>query len=230
MNKISALIASGATFAASSLMGLSVGSFAFTAVGVDDEDFQIVALEDISAGETVFFTDDEWGGSSFNTGEGFVSWITPTISAGTVITLTDTSTTVGGTVTSQAGTFALSNSGDGIFLYQTSNNVYNGSVSTIIGFAGEDSGDAGTLSGTGLTIGSSAIYFGGDNGMYTGSRSGESSFADYLPLIYNSTWSTSGSAQTYSTTDFSIVPEPTTYAAIAGVLMLGLAAYRRRRA
>ncbi|APY07950.1 hypothetical protein BWZ20_06370 [Winogradskyella sp. J14-2] len=181
---------------------LSQGDLAIIGVSVDNEEILVVALEDIPAGESVFFTDDEWSGNAFNTGEGFYEWLTPSITAGTVITITTTGTTAGGSVNLQAGSFALSNSGDGVFLYQTSTNTYNTGTYTLLGFAGEDGGDAGTLTGSGLTLGTTAIYYGGDNGIYTGTRTGQDK-ATYLSLIYDSgNWATSGSAQTFDTTAF----------------------------
>ena len=181
---------------------LSAGDIAIIGVGVDTEEILLVALADVSSGESVFFTDEEWNGNSFNSGEGFYVWITPSISAGSVFTLTKTSVSVGGTVSQLAGNMALGNSGDGFFLYQTSDNLYNSGTYTLIAFAGEDSGDAGTLSGSGLAIGTTAVYFGGDNGVYTGSR-GSNDKPGHLNNIYNdNNWATSGSAQTFDSTNF----------------------------
>jgi|GEM_PF-2507763 len=186
---------------------LSAGDLAIIGVGVDDEEILIVALNNIPSGESVFFTDDEWNVSSFNSGEGFYEWVTPVISAGTVFTLSPTTSSAGGTVTQRAGSFALSNSGDGVFLYQTSTNLYNSGSYTLLGFAGEDAGDAGTLSGSGLTLGTNAIYFGGDNGIYTGARSANS-ISGHLSNIYdNSNWTTSGSSQIFDLTSF-VVSNP----------------------
>lgn len=184
---------------------LSQGDLAIIGVSVDDENFLLVALDDIPSGESVFFTDEEWNGTtSFNSGEGFYEWVTPSITAGTVITVTTTSTTAGGTVSQITGSFALGNSGDGVYIYQTSTNVYNTGTYTILGFAGEDAGDSGSLTGTGLTLGTNAVYFGGDNGMYNDARTGgDKSF--FLGLIYDYTnWVTSGTSQTYDTTNFTI--------------------------
>ncbi|MEM5563975.1 lamin tail domain-containing protein [Psychroserpens sp. AS72] len=180
---------------------LSSGDLAIIGLSVDDEEALIVALENISSGESVFFTDEEWGGTSFNSGEGFYEWVTPTITAGTVFKIDTNGTSVGGTVTQRAGSFALGNSGDGFYLYQTSTNIYNSGTYTVLGFVGEDGGDAGTLTGTGLTLGTNAIYYGGDNGIYTGTRTGQDKNT-YLSLIYGSSWSTSGSAQTFDLTNF----------------------------
>ena len=90
---------------------LTIGDLAIIGVGVDNEEFLLIALVDIPSGESVFFTDNEWNGSNaFNTSEGFYEWVTPSITAGTTITLTTTSSSFGGTVTQRAGSFALGNS------------------------------------------------------------------------------------------------------------------------
>ncbi len=50
-------------------MALLAGDFAFVGYNADGEDdFAIVLLVDVTAVETVYFTDEEWLGSSFSTG------------------------------------------------------------------------------------------------------------------------------------------------------------------
>ena len=181
---------------------LTPGDLAIIGVSVDDEQVLLVALSNIPSGESVFFTDEEWGGSDFNSGEGFYEWVTPAIAAGNTVVLDTSGSSAGGTVTQQTGSFALGNSGDGVFIYQASGNTYDSGTYTILGFAGEDSGDAGTLTGTGLTEGTNAVYFGGDNGIYTGPRTSNDK-STHLTNIYNSAnWATSGSSQTFDTTSF----------------------------
>ena len=46
---------------------LSAGDIAIIGLSVDNEEALLVALEDIPEGEAVFFTDDEWNGSSATT-------------------------------------------------------------------------------------------------------------------------------------------------------------------
>jgi hypothetical protein len=183
---------------------LTAGDLAIIGVGVDSEEVLLVALADIPSGESVFFTDDEWAGSAFNSGEGFYEWVTPTITAGNTITLTKTTSSVGGTITQRAGSMALGNSGDGFFLYQTTTNVFNTGDYTILGFAGEDSGDAGTLDGTGLVIGEDAVYFAGDNGIYSDARTANSKSGHLANIYDNSKWTTSGTAQTFDTSSFTV--------------------------
>jgi hypothetical protein len=51
-------------------MAVGPGSIAFTGFNADGNDnLAFVALETIAAGTVITFTDNEWGGSSFNTGE-----------------------------------------------------------------------------------------------------------------------------------------------------------------
>lgn len=188
---------------------LTAGDIAIIGVGVDNEEVLMVALANIPAGQSLFITDDEWAGSAFNSGEGFYEWVTPAISEGDVFVWTTSGVTgvtgaSQGTVTQRAGSFALGNSGDGVYIYQTSTNVYNSGTYTVIGFAGEDAGDAGTLTGTGLTLGTNAVYFAGDNGVYNGTRTGNDK-AGFLALIYDAAnWSTSGTAIAFTTTDFTL--------------------------
>ena len=71
------------------------GDIAIVGVGVDTEEVLLVALNNVPAGESVFFTDDEWNGTAFNSGEGFYEWVTPAIIAGDVFTITKTSCSAG---------------------------------------------------------------------------------------------------------------------------------------
>ena len=198
-------------FSAGYGQNLSMGDIGIIGVSVDNEEVLLVALTDITAGEIVFITDEEWNISTFNSGEGFYEWVTPSINKGDVFTFKTVGVTgveggLQGTVTAKAGSFALANSGDGVFIYQTSTNIYNTGTYTFIGFAGKNSGFAGTLSGTSLTIGLDAIYFDGDNGKYDGIRTGEDQ-SGYLNLIYDSAeWSTSGTAQTFDNSSFIFSP------------------------
>ena len=76
--------------------GLSTGDIAFTAFNADgDDDFAIVALADIPANTTIYFSDNEPNsdGTGFlDYNEGQLKWATggSTISQGTIIIFTDT--------------------------------------------------------------------------------------------------------------------------------------------
>ena len=69
-------------------MAVQFGDLGFVGFNADGDDgFAIVALQDIAAGETVLFTDNEWDGQDFNSGEGLLSWTTTeAVAAGTVVT------------------------------------------------------------------------------------------------------------------------------------------------
>src|SRR5688572_19958864 len=74
--------------ATSSAFALSPGSLSFTALNADEDGWAMVALTDIPASTTVYFTDNEWDGvSAFNTGESYHRWESggTVIAAGTVI-------------------------------------------------------------------------------------------------------------------------------------------------
>ena len=56
-------------------MALGPGSIAFVGYNADGNDnLAFVALEPIAAGTVIHFTDNEWDGSAFNTGESTWSW------------------------------------------------------------------------------------------------------------------------------------------------------------
>ena len=59
-------------------MALAPGSIAFIGFNADGNDsLAFVALATLPAGTTIFFSDREWTGSAFNTGEGGWSWTAP---------------------------------------------------------------------------------------------------------------------------------------------------------
>ena len=75
-------------------MALVPGSIAFTGFNADGNDsLAFAALAAIPGGTTIFFSDREWTGSAFNSGEGGWSWTAPAtdVAPGTVITISDIS-------------------------------------------------------------------------------------------------------------------------------------------
>ncbi len=66
---------------------LTTGDIAFTSFNADEDGWSIVTFVDIAANTTIFFRDDEWNGSSFNSGEGLHTWSSGAadIDAGSVI-------------------------------------------------------------------------------------------------------------------------------------------------
>ncbi len=220
--------------------GLGAQTIAFVGYNADGtDDLAFVALSNIAANTSIIFTDNEWSGTAFNTGESFTTWTaTSSISAGTVVVMNNF--TVG--TTASVGTLSpLSISGstnrgfatgaDGIYAYIGSG----ATPTTFLAFI--NAGDAGVSTGTGLASGQIVLLTASsDGGAYTGPRSGLSSMSAYLAEIGNVTtnWTDiangdGNSLLPFNTTAFSTVPEPASAAALAGLGMLGFAASRRRR-
>lgn len=216
----------------------AVGDIAFTAYAPQEENFAFVALVDIGNGQSIFFDDEEWSGTAFGSSEGNARWTNDsgsTISAGTIITITDAGNNSGGTanigsVTETNSGFNLaSDGGDGVFAYLGTDR----SPTTFLAGIGNASSASGltSLTGTGLTLGLSAIDTGSAvNIEYTGSRSGQNSLSDYRSLLNDvSNWSSAPgvASGTFNTTSFAPVPEPTS-ALLSGVGSLLLLGRRRR--
>lgn len=208
-------------------MALTAGSIAFTGYNGDGNDnLSFVALTDIPQGTVINFTDSNWNGTSFasgNNSESTIAWTaTSAIPAGTVIDINNigngTFGASAGTVTfTNANNTGLSNDSEVVYAYvgSASAPTFLAAISNV-GFGTSD----GTLTGTGLVAGQTAIGFTGglDIMGYNGPRSGLASFADYLAAIGNTAnWKTqngSGNQSTdgtapdapFPTTAFTVVP------------------------
>lgn len=193
----------------------SAGDIAFVGFNADgDDDFAIVALADIAASTTIYFTDTETTGvgspSALAAGEGTITWNTgeTTIKAGTIISFTDVDSDANtdfgasiGTIT-RSGSFTLSASKDGIIAFIGSDSSTPTTYIAAIQIGNDNihlgpfDGDAITLTNTGLVIGTSIIVADNsaspDGGHYSGSRSSETSYSDYYSEIEtNGNWTTS---------------------------------------
>ncbi|WP_339670369.1 hypothetical protein [Dasania marina] len=169
---------------------LGPGDIAFTGWNADSRDaFSFVALTDINAGESIVFTDNEWSGTAFTSGESELSWTASNgLAAGTIVAITDShsATDVAASSGSVSGRVALNASNEGLFALL-------GTLAApshfLTAFSSDGAAGFGSLSGTGLTVGLNAIDFHGtasqddDVFAYAGIRAGESSFSDYLGLI-----------------------------------------------
>ena len=226
---------SGVTDSAAPFDQLGAGDIAFVAFNADgDDDFAFVTLADIPANTTIWFTDNEWDGNSFNnTNEGEIEWShTSILPAGSVIIIEDT----GGTSPSvnigtvSGGSVNLGASDEQLFaLLSTPSASTMATPGFLAGISNDITGS--TLTGSGLTEGTDFLNFGddADGYAYTGSRSSETSFADYLPLIMNTAnWQIETSDGTnilpISTTVFTLSSSctaPTTQASAYNTTSLG---------
>ncbi len=199
---------------------LTAGDLMFSAINTDEDGFAMVALRDIPANNTVYFTDNEWDGTAFNTGESYLQWVSgaSTIPAGTVIRFLSTdlatlSSSVGtlsrATVTGSSN-YGFSQSGETVYAYVADSVT---SAPTFLSAIATVSFDAtnGLLTNTGLTIGAGALQTGlatgSDFAEYTASRSNQTTFAAYLPLVSNIANWTDGGDGSYATT----VPNTTAF-------------------
>lgn len=247
MNKsITALAVALATMSAHA--DLTTGDIAFTSFNADEDGWSLVTFVDIAANTTLYFTDNEWQGSAFNTGEGYQRWVSgpSTIAAGTVIRFSSIQTASRaasvGTLSGVSGSVDMAQTEEAIYAYLgTASNAPTTFLAAITNTAFGRAG-AGTLTGTGLTgsgmsLGTSTTSDGADWAYYTGPRTGQTSMAGYKALVADTAnWSISPATGSFAsevpnTTAFSVsaVPEPQTYALMLGGLgLVGWLARRRR--
>ncbi|TRW14377.1 choice-of-anchor I family protein [Glacieibacterium frigidum] len=174
---------------------LAAGDIAFTALNTDgDDNLAFVALKDIAAGSTIFFQDNEWTGSAFNAGEAAFAWTANTlIAAGTVVTIdtinSPNPTSALGTVQYVDGAnTGFAAGGEIVYAFTgTSATAPTAFLAAIATDGFEIPADSATLAGTGLTAGVNAVSFTGglDIVEYSGSRSNQTSFADYTAALAN---------------------------------------------
>ena len=62
---------------------LGTSDLAFTSFNADEDGFSVVTYVDIAAGTKVFFTDNEFVGGAFNTGESYSNWTSGAAQVGT---------------------------------------------------------------------------------------------------------------------------------------------------
>ena len=190
--------------------GLSTGDIAFTAFNADgDDDFAIVALVDIPANTTIYFSDNEPnsdGAGFLDYNEGQLKWATggSTISQGTIIVFTDTDNDGNASFGASAGTLSdpfgrdpnLAASGDALYAVEGTDDGSAITVSAWLAGIQNEAGNGGSnFDQTGLTAGTTFINFyssgSPDGGYYSGDRQGQSSFSGYLThLGDDSKWTT----------------------------------------
>lgn len=189
---------------------LNAGDIAFVAFNSDgDDDFAIVALDNIPANTTIYITDNESDGSGglVDKNEGTLAWSTGAsiIPVGTVVVFNNTNangseTVSTGTVSEPDGGFNITDQ-DGLIAFLGTDEETPTSFIAAIQIGNDSSqlgpfdGDGITLSNTGLVIGNSIIIFDDsaspDGAYYNGNRSNQTSFSNYYTLIAddNLNWS-----------------------------------------
>ena len=181
---------------APSVFALGAGDIAFTAFNADEDGWAIVALTDLGAHSTLYFSDSSWNGSAFASAEGFHTWDTGAalITAGTVIRFSQIDQ-IGhaasvGTLTS-TGNRALSSTAETLYAYQGAGASL--PTSFLAAVSSEPaSAAAAAIAAAGLQDGVNAVILPAstDYSEYTGLRSGKVDFASYRTLINTaSNWS-----------------------------------------
>jgi hypothetical protein len=231
---------------------LTTGDIAFTAFNADEDGLSFVAFAGIAAGTTIYFSDNEWTGSAFNTGESYNQWNSgvSAVAAGTVVRLiaydktglsASTGTLSRVTVAGSAN-WGIASSNETVYAYLGS--TANAPTTFLAAITNGNFSADGSLAGTGLVEGVSAIRLNAlatsatpDYAEYTGVRSGLASLAAYKPLVANvANWTVDTTNGTYTATvpnvtgfTVSAVPEPESYALmLSGLAAIGLLVARRR--
>lgn len=229
---LAGLVAAGVSAHA---FALGQGDIAFTAFNADEDGFAIVTFVDLAAGTTIHFSDNEWNGSAFNTGEGQHTWTaTAAVMAGTVVRFSKVDQAI-----RAASSGSLVSSGD-TGLNATSETIYAflgaDANSPTVFLAGLSTEGATNLSPAGLTGGTNAVILTNstDFAEYTGPRTGLSTFASYGGLVndagrWNIVVGQDNSLATPNLAPFAPVPEPSTYAMV-GLGLIGMGLGLRRRA
>ena len=189
---------------------LTAGDIMFVGYNADGNDgFSILALVDIPANSTIYFTDNEWNGSAIgaggafnNTSEGELTWSTGAsiITAGTVINFLETNNAgnagYGASIGTISGIINLNASNEVLYAFLGTNDSTPTTFLSAIANDGFDN-TKGTLTNTGLTAGTNAISITGDEDVmvYNGSTSCNTTVADCAAAIATaSNWSTQDGA------------------------------------
>ena len=233
---------------------LNAGDIMFTAFNADEDGLSFVTFVDIAANTTIYFSDNEWTGSAFNTGESYNQWVSSSVvTAGTVVrfsaydkaTLSASAGTLSRVTVSGSSNWGISNSNETVYAYlgtgATAPTTFLSAITN-----GTFAAD-GSLTNTGLTQGVNAIALTAKAGAssepdyaeYNGVRSGLSNFADYKAQVANvNNWNVDSvnnsvsAALVPNTTAFSVspVPEPESLGMLlAGLGLMGLVRRRQSR-
>ncbi|WP_213287304.1 choice-of-anchor I family protein [Bradyrhizobium sp. sGM-13] len=152
-------------------MALGPGSIAFVGFNADGNDgLAFIVIDPIVAGSVIRFSDNEWNGlaiesgGAFNAGEGGLTWTNgdSDLAAGTIVELLNTSSAATRSAnigTISGGTIALGNSDESIYAFvgtsESAPTTFLSAVTNANG--GFNSTASGSLGGTGLVAGSTAL-------------------------------------------------------------------------
>lgn len=233
---------------------LTTGDIAFTAFNADEDGLAFVALANIDAGTVIFFSDNEWNGTAFNTGESYNQWNSGAsqIAAGTVVRLAAYDKT---TLSASVGTLSrVSVSGSTNWGLASSNETvyaYLGTSATapttfLAAITNGTFAADGSLAGTGLTEGTSNAIrltakqgassepdfaqYSGPRGPFASADAARIALGDLNNWTIDTVNNSSSASIVPDTTAFqvAVVPEPETYALmLAGLGLVGFAARRR---
>lgn len=198
---------------------LMAGDIAFSAFNADEDGWAVVALTDLAAGSTIYFSDSNWNGSGFGSAEGMHTWNTGAsiIAAGTVIRFSDIdqaarSVSIGSLSTS--GNAGLSSSGDTLFAYVGSS--VSAPQTFLAAVSSESASAAATaLANAGLSAGINALVLPAstDYAYYSGPHSGQASMSGYRSALNNAAnWSAAIDGN-----HADAIPDPTAFSVVSTV-------------
>jgi len=216
-------------FSCASSAQLNTGDMAFTAFHAnDDDDFAMVTFVNIPANSIIYFSDKEWTGTAFNSGEANYEWQTGTdiITAGSIITFYDIGATPNvshGTIVGSPG--GISASSEAIFVYQGTDIDTPTTFITAVANSSSayDDGTGTGLTGTGLTEGSTAITYsnGTSLAVYNGPRTGYTANGYNVTLNNMNNYDFENNASLpFNTTPFVIATTDTNPPSVANVYAL----------
>ncbi|MEP6556377.1 MAG: metallophosphoesterase, partial [Ferruginibacter sp.] len=208
---------------------LAKGDLAFTSFNADEDGWSLTTFVDIPANTVIYFTDNEaQSTTSFNSGESYHQWNTGAaiISAGTVIRFSaiDNATALAASVgaftrlsVALNTNYGLSTGAETVYAYLATSSTPTAPVTMLAAISNDESPTLTDLSNAGLTDGVNAIVLtsaasGPDYGEYNGSRSNQTTFAGYRPLVNNvANWTVDAIDGSYATT----VPNTTAFTIIS---------------
>lgn len=198
MKKLSVMLAM--LLSAQANAALNAGDIMFTAFNADEDGLSFVTFVDIAANTTIYFSDNEWTGSAFNTGESYNQWVSGSVlRAGSVVRLSayDTASlsasvgTLSRVSVSGSSNWGISNSNETVYAFLGNSATAPTTFLTAI-TNGTFAADGG-LTNTGLTAGVNAMQLTSKAGAstnpdyaeYNGVRDGLSNFAAYKAQVAN---------------------------------------------